>query len=144
VERAEVASIRDALMNYDGIGADEGATAVDLIAVRRQVQQAWRARQACAYRQLGVLLPRVLTNVQLAARQAGSDQRRAINGLLAETYQCVTGAMANIGQDDLAWVAADRGILAAERSEDPLMVAASTRMLAHALLGMGRFEKASR
>jgi hypothetical protein len=142
VERAEVASIRDALMNYDGIGADEGATAVDLIAVRRQVQQAWRARQACAYRRLGVLLPRVLTTAQLAARQAGSDQRQAINGLLAETYQCVTGAMANIGQDDLAWVAADRGILAAERSEDPLVVAASTRMLAHALLGMGRSEKA--
>ena len=64
------------------------------------------------------------------------------NGVLAETYQCVTGAMANIGQDDLAWVAADRGILAAERSEDPLMVAASTRMLAHALLGMGRHDKA--
>jgi transcriptional regulator with XRE-family HTH domain len=142
VERAEVASIRDALMDYDGIGAAEGATAVDLIAVRRQVQQAWRARQACAYRQPGVLLPRVLTTAQLAARQAGSDQRRAVNGLLAETYQCVTGAMANIGQDDLAWVAADRGILAAERSEDPLMVAASTRMLAHALLGMGRSEKA--
>jgi tetratricopeptide (TPR) repeat protein len=89
-----------------------------------------------------MLLPRVLTNAQLAARQVGSDQRRAANGLLAETYQCVTGAMANIGQNDLAWVAADRGILAAEHSEDPLVVAASTRMLAHALLAMGRSEKA--
>jgi transcriptional regulator with XRE-family HTH domain len=142
VEPAEVASIRDALMNYDGIWADEGATAVDLTVLGRQVQQAWRVRQACAYRRLGVLLPRVLMNAQLGARQAGSDQRWAVNGLLAETYQCVTGAMANIGQSDLAWVAADRGILAAERSEDPLMVAASTRMLAHALLGMGRSEKA--
>jgi transcriptional regulator with XRE-family HTH domain len=142
VEPAEVASIRDALMNYDDIWADQGTTAVDLTVLGRQVQQAWRARQACAYRQLGVLLPRVLTNAQLGARHAGSDQRRAVNSLLAETYQCVTGAMANIGQSELAWVAADRGILAAERSEDPLMVASSTRMLAHALLGMGRSEKA--
>jgi len=141
-ESVEVASIRDALMNYDGIGADEGATAVDLSALGRQVQQAWRARQASAYRQLGVLLPRVLTTAQLAARQLGSDQRRTANGLLAETYQCVTGAMANTGQNDLAWVAADRGILAAEQSEDPLVVAASTRMLAHALLAMGHSEKA--
>ena len=101
VESAEVASIRDALMNYDGISGDEVATAVDLSALGRQVQQAWRARQASAYRQLGVLLPRVLTTAQLAARQLGSDQRRTANGLLAETYQCVTGAMANIGQNDL-------------------------------------------
>jgi len=142
VEPAEVASIRDALMDYDGIWAGDGATAVDLAALGRQVQQAWCARQASAYQQLGVLLPRVLTNVQLAAHQAGSDQRRAANGLLAETYQCVTGAMANIGQNDLAWFAADRGILVAEQSEDPLMVAANTRMLAHALLAMGRPEKA--
>jgi len=142
VEPAEIASIRDALMNYDGIWADEGATAVDLSAIGRQVQQAWQARQACSYRQLGVLLPRVLTNAQLAARQVGGHQRQAANALLAETYQCVTGAMANIGQDDLAWVAADRGIAAAEQSEDPLVVAASTRMLAHALLAMSRSEKA--
>jgi hypothetical protein len=129
-------------MNYDGIGVDEGETAVDLSALGRQVQQAWRARQASAYRHLGVLLPRVLMTAQLAARQLGSDQRRTASGLLAETYQCVTGAMANIGQNDLAWVAADRGILAAEQSDDPLVVAASTRMLAHALLAMGRSEKA--
>ena len=89
-----------------------------------------------------MLLPRVLMTAQLAARQLGSDQRRTASGLLAETYQCVTGAMANIGQNDLAWVAADRGILAAEQSDDPLVVAASTRMLAHALLAMGRSEKA--
>jgi hypothetical protein len=129
-------------MSYDGISGDEVATAVDLNALGRRVQQAWRARQASAYRRLGVLLPRVLTTAQLAARQVGRDQRRAANGLLAETYQCVTGAMANIGQNDLAWVAADRGILAAEQSDDPLVVAASTRMLAHALLAMGRSEKA--
>jgi len=70
-EPAEVASIRDALMNYDGIWADEGTTAVDLIVLGGQVQQAWRVRQACAYRRLGVRLPRVLMNAQLGARQAG-------------------------------------------------------------------------
>jgi hypothetical protein len=85
VEPAEVASIRDALMNYDGIWADEVATLVDLRSLNRQVQQAWQARQAAAYRQLGVLLPRVLTNAQLAVRQLDGDHRRAANRLLAET-----------------------------------------------------------
>src|SRR6266545_3934831 len=141
-EPAEVASIRDALMNYDGIWEDEVANLVDLSSLDRQVQQAWQARQAAAYRQLGVLLPRVLTSAQLAARQLDGDRRRAANRLLAATYQCVGFAMANTGQSDLAWIAADRGILAAMQSEDRLVVAASTRMLAHALLALGRHDKA--
>ena len=142
MEPAEVASIRDALMNYDGIWEDEVANLVDLRSLNRQVQQAWQARQAAAYRQLGVLLPRVLTNAQLAVRQLDGDHRRAANRLLAETYQCVGFAMANTGQRELAWIAADRGILAAQQSDDRLMVAASSRMLAHALLAMGRDDKA--
>jgi hypothetical protein len=141
-EPAEVASIRDALMNYDGIWEDEVANLVDLRSLDRQVQQAWQARQASAYRQLGVLLPRVLTDAQLAVRQTDSDRQRAANRLLAETYQCVGFAMANTGRSDLAWIAADRGILAARQSEDRLMVAASSRLLAHALLAMGRHDKA--
>ena len=141
-EPAEVASIRDALMNYDGIWEDEVANLVDLSSLDRRVQQAWQARQAAAYRQLGVLLPHVLTNAQLAARQLDGDRRRVANRLLAETYQCVGFAMANTGQSDLAWIAADRGILAAMQSEDRLVVAASTRMLAHALLALGRHDKA--
>jgi len=141
-EPAEVVSIRDALMDYDAIWEDEVANLVDLGSLDRQVQQAWQARQAAAYRQLGVLLPRVLTNAQLAARQLDGDRRRAANRLLAETYQCVGFAMANTGQGDLAWIAADRGILAAKQSDDRLVVAASSRMLAHALLAMGRHDKA--
>jgi hypothetical protein len=141
-EPAEVASIRDALTNYDGIWDDDVGTTVDLTALSRQVQEAWRARQACAYRQLGVLLPRVLVNAERAVRQLGGDHRRAANSLLAETYQCVGFAMANTGQRELAWIAADRGIRAAEQSEDRLVVAASTRLLAHALLAMGSQDKA--
>jgi tetratricopeptide (TPR) repeat protein len=50
--------------------------------------------------------------------------------------------MANTGHSDLAWIAADRGILAAQQSEDRLVIAANSRTLAHALLAMGRHDKA--
>jgi hypothetical protein len=50
--------------------------------------------------------------------------------------------MANLGRSDLAWIATDRGILAAKQSEDRLMVAAGSRLLAHALLAAGRHDKA--
>jgi transcriptional regulator with XRE-family HTH domain len=56
-EPVEVAAIRDALLNYDDLWDDEVANLVDLGSLDRQVQQAWQARQAAAYRQLGVLLP---------------------------------------------------------------------------------------
>ncbi|HEV8166140.1 MAG TPA: twin-arginine translocation signal domain-containing protein, partial [Actinomycetota bacterium] len=82
-EPAEVASIRDALLDYDNIWDDEIANLVDLTSLDRQVQQAWQARQAAAYRQLGVLLPRVLPNAQRAARQHAGDRQRAANRLLA-------------------------------------------------------------
>ena len=141
-EPAEVASIRDALLNYDGIWEAEVANLVDLGNLHRQVQQAWQARQAAGYRQLGVLLPRALTNAQLAARQPDGDRRRVAHRLLAEVYQCTGFAMANTGHGDLAWIAADRGILAAKHSDDRLVVAASSRTLAHALLALGRYDKA--
>jgi tetratricopeptide (TPR) repeat protein len=141
-EPAEVAAIRDALLNYDGIWDDDDANVVDLGSLDRQVQQAWQARQAAAYWQLGVLLPRVLTNAQLAARQHAGDRQRAANRLLAAAYQCVGFAMANTGHSDLAWIAADRGILAAQQTEDRLVLAATSRTLAHALLAMGRHDKA--
>jgi hypothetical protein len=47
-----------------------------------------------------------------------------------------------LGESNAAWVAADRGILAAERAEDPLVVASGARILAYTLLGAGHFTKA--
>src|SRR6266511_1920454 len=122
--------------------ATDNVAAVDIRTLERQVRGVWRARQASQYRRLCLSLPSVVGNAQIAARWPDGDDRRRASALLAEGYQCVTGAMAKIGQTDLAWIAADRGIAAAERSEDPLVVAASARVLAHAFLAMGRYEKA--
>jgi hypothetical protein len=62
--------------------------------------------------------------------------------LLAETYQLAAILLLKLGESNAAWVAADRGILAAERAEDPLVVAAGARILAYAFLGAGHFAKA--
>ena len=62
--------------------------------------------------------------------------------MLAESYQLAAILMHKLGESNAAWVAADRGILAAERAEDPLVVAAGARILAYAVLGAGHFAKA--
>jgi hypothetical protein len=61
---------------------------------------------------------------------------------LAESYQLAAILMLKLGESNAAWVAADRGILAAERAEDPLVVASGARILAYAFLGAGHFAKA--
>ena len=50
--------------------------------------------------------------------------------------------MLKLGESNAAWVAADRGVLAAERAEDPLVMASGARVLAYAFLGTGHFAKA--
>jgi transcriptional regulator with XRE-family HTH domain len=68
---------------------------------------------------------------------SGSDDR-AINGMLAQGYQAVAKTLTKIDQPDLAWVAAERAAAAAMRADDPLLVAASTYHLGHALRRLGR------
>jgi hypothetical protein len=87
-------------------------------------------------------LPQLLTASQLAARELDGDAKLRASGLLAESYQLAAILMLKLGESNAAWVAADRGILAAERAEDPLVVASGARILAYAFLGAGHFAKA--
>jgi hypothetical protein len=50
--------------------------------------------------------------------------------------------LAKIGEADLAWIAAERAMSAAEQSADPLSLASAARAGTHALLAVGRFDDA--
>ena len=94
------------------------------------------------YSILGPQLPQLLEATQLAARELDGDAKFRASRLLAESYQLAAILMLKLGESNAAWVAADRGILAAERAEDPLVVASGARILAYAFLGAGHFAKA--
>ena len=106
------------------------------------MDRAWEVFQTSQYSILGPQLPQLLTASQLAARELDGDARLRAAGLLAESYQLAAILMLKLGESNAAWVAADRGILAAERTEDPLVVASGARILAYAFLGGGHFAKA--
>lgn len=127
---APATGVRDALTRP----LDLDARPPELPAFARHVADLWQFRQASRYDQVSFLLPRVLAAGQLAAREG--DARA--NGLLALAYQCAAAATAKIGQSDLAWVAAERAVAAAQHSDNAAIIAASERMLAHAFLTMGR------
>ena len=50
--------------------------------------------------------------------------------------------LSKIGEADLAWIAAERAMQAADEADDPLVLASAARSGTHALLAVGRFDDA--
>lgn len=63
-------------------------------------------------------LPGLLANAQLATREYADDQRARAFGLLALVYQAAAMVLTKVGETDLAWIASDRGLAAAQDSGD--------------------------
>lgn len=60
-------------------------------------------------------------------------------GLLALSYQVATAVLTKLGEQDLAWIAAERGLTAAQQSENPVVLGSLFRSVTHALHATGRF-----
>jgi transcriptional regulator with XRE-family HTH domain len=138
-EPGEVGTIRAALMRYDAIGplaavgvpgtvATPGAPAA-LPDLRREVERVWADFQASRHRAAGSALPGLLQRADAAARAFDGDGRLEALGLLAFAYQATAATLLKAGATELAWVAADRGVSAAERSGNRLSLAGCSRMV---------------
>jgi transcriptional regulator with XRE-family HTH domain len=68
--------------------------------------------------------------------------RDAVQPLLAEAYQVASGLLLKTDDTQLAAVAADRGMAAARRCADPVVVAANARGVVHTLYAGGYHESA--
>jgi hypothetical protein len=71
----------------------------------------------------------------------GDSQVRAFE-LMALSYQAAAAVLTNLGEADLAWIAAERGLTAAQRSDSRVILGALFRSVAHTLLATGRFQPA--
>lgn len=75
-------------------------------------------------------------------RYCAAEPSPADRALAADTYGLLRTVARRINLTDLALLAAERGLRAAERSEDPVRVATARWNLAHALLGLGEHASA--
>jgi len=98
----------------------------------------WREYQASRFDEVASKVPAVLiqahTDLRLADAPAGHREAARI---LAWTYHLAAAIATKLGGRDLAWVCADRGLLAAQGSEDPQVLASLLRGLAHVQLAGG-------
>ncbi len=137
VDATEVRLIKEAMQRYDCItqvfSSEAPQEEPDLPQLAQQVDYAWLAFQASHYSTLGPLLSQLLIQAQRACTETTGDDARLAGALLAQVYQIATSTLRKLGQHDLEWLAAERGVLAAERTENPVLIGGAAFRLVNAL-----------
>ncbi len=148
IEYRAVPALRAALTDYEvipatfGIGVGDGPVR-DPPSLQRNVDQANRLYQAAHYEEAGLLLSRLIGETQRAARELADDASRDALGVLAQTYHITAKTLTKVGETELAWIAAERSLPAAQWAESPLLMAASAYHLGHVFLRAGQVEQAA-
>ncbi|MFG3252368.1 helix-turn-helix domain-containing protein [Streptomyces sp. NPDC048172] len=125
-------AVKDAINAFPS-GTDRAAPPPAHLAAR--VARAWAARhQAPNHREvIGQLLPGLIEDAQLAARQADSGpERRSAQAVLAEVYALSQFFLAYQPDSSLLWRVAERGMVAAQESEDPHAIGVAAWLMAQA------------
>ena len=138
-----VPALRAVLMDYGQMTpalALLPAVPVDLDGLQRAVGEVFDAYQASRYAYVAGRAPLVLADALRASRSAGTDDRNRANALLALAYQTAVSVLTKLGEYDLAWIAAERGLNSAQQSDNPVVLGSLFRSVAHALHSTGRFQ----
>ncbi|MFD9881521.1 helix-turn-helix domain-containing protein [Streptomyces alboflavus] len=144
--RHTVPALREALMDYRQLtpllSAPTDGEPPTLTNLRSDVSEVWGAYQDSRFGFATRQLPLILSDALLAARTYAGEEREEANALLALTYQGSAMVLGKLGESELAWMAADRGLAAAQQSGSNVIVGSLFRSVTHCLLSTGRYETA--
>ncbi|MGW7082217.1 helix-turn-helix domain-containing protein [Streptomyces sp. NPDC054871] len=144
--RRTVPALRDALMDYKQLtpllGSPPDEEPPTLPSLRASVEEVLDAYQASRYGFATRRLPLVLAGALAASRAYSGHDREEAHALLALTYQGAAMVLGKVGETELAWIAADRGLAAAQISGKKAMLGSLYRAVTHCLLATGRFAPA--
>ncbi|MGP9022770.1 helix-turn-helix domain-containing protein [Streptomyces sp. BR1] len=127
-----LAAVRAAIDSYPYTADREAASAAHLQA---RLTRAWTARHEAPHHRevIGRLLPDLIRDAQLAVKQAERPADwRAAQALLAEVYSLSQFFVAYQPDSSLLWRVAERGLIAAQQSEDPHAVGVAAWLMAQA------------
>ncbi|MEU8824331.1 helix-turn-helix transcriptional regulator [Streptomyces sp. NPDC048636] len=141
---AKLPAVRAAIDSFPLIADHEAPSASHLTA---RLERAWAARHSAPNHRevVGGLLPHLIRDAQLAAGQADrAADRRAAQAVLSEVYSLSQFFIAYQPDSALLWRVAERGMVAAQESEDPhaIGVAAWLTAQAHRDSGPAHFDAA--
>ncbi|MBO4209322.1 helix-turn-helix domain-containing protein [Micromonospora echinofusca] len=140
IDQVEVQEIRAALERYDSISAyfDAAPCPPPLDDMRKAVNHAWLTYQYARYGVLTRALPKLLRDAQAADAAYRGDQAPVAAHLLGQVYQIASSVLRKLGENELAWLAADRALAVSQRAGDPLLAGIATTRVGGALLALGR------
>jgi transcriptional regulator with XRE-family HTH domain len=110
--------------------------------LERDLRIAFNAYQQSRFTATASRVATLLADAHLASRQCKEAEQARVSQVLALSYQAAASVLTKVGQPDIAWIAAERGLNAAERSSSPSVRASLQRSVAFALHSTGRFEPA--
>jgi transcriptional regulator with XRE-family HTH domain len=115
----------------------------DVAALEAEVDRAWGLAHDGRYTELAGLLERLVPKLEGATCSAPEGRTADLFRLTARMYHACSAALANMGEPEVAWVAADRAVVAAARAGDALLMAAGEFRLSIVFLGARHFEQAA-
>ncbi|WP_067852530.1 helix-turn-helix domain-containing protein [Nocardia shimofusensis] len=137
---AGIVAIRHALTPVDDLlGSAPEEAAVSLEDGRRAVDYAWGAYWSGHYGLLTTILPTGLTQLRATVHAARNGSVAPANELLARMYWVTGCTLVHLGQTDPAFLSIRLALAAAERGEDPLLLATIRGSVAWQLLVQGRY-----
>lgn len=140
-----VQGLRDALLDYGYLGqaaGTEAGPASPVAVLDRKVAGLMAAYQGSRYTVVLAELPGLLGECQVAAEASRGPARRRALGLVALCHQAAAMILPKLGDATLAWVAAERGLQAAQEGGDPVVIASLLRSVAYVHQCCGRYETA--
>ncbi|MFD4483336.1 helix-turn-helix domain-containing protein [Streptomyces sp. NPDC058471] len=137
---SEIDAVRAALARHDVLTGrcDCSTEPMPVADLQRSLWFARTGFQAGHFAMLGTQIPRLLIDAtRAAARHEGDDQLAAF-AQLSLTLELTEAAAIKWGSSELAVTAGQRAVVAAERSEDPIIMASAARQLADAMTAHGQ------
>ncbi len=141
----DIPAVRDALMAPRRLSkllyrAEEVTSGPNAGEYGRFVEQVWFEYQAGRVGRVVAALPELLRNAQLLEDNPGAARQGW--AVSARIHHLAATTLSKVGEVDLAWIAAERSMHAAEQSDDPLVLASAARAGTHAFLANGRYDDA--
>ena len=120
----------------------DGRHAPAVRTLRTRTRKAWELTHAGRYTELTELLGSLVPDLETAARSVPDGKKAEVFELLAATYQACSAGLAEIGEPDAAWIAADRAMAAAERAGNAMLVAAGAFRLVFVFIAARHYDQA--
>ncbi|MFD7688682.1 MULTISPECIES: helix-turn-helix domain-containing protein [Streptomyces] len=146
IDGVELDAIRAALQRHDvltGTADDDPAAPLPLGTLHTRLVHARAAFQSGHFASLGSLVPELLVDTNRAAARHDGDDRLGAFRLLSLTLELTEAAGIKYGDHDLALISGHRAVAAAERSEDPVIMASAARHLTDAMTAQGQAQAAA-